>query len=189
VYVYLLPPDFEIGAIFGHYAGTFHNFEEIGEDNFRTPDGVRQWYENANQPTKNTLMAKLYASIGWLDANYNVPAKPIKWHESGFGCAVFSVTKGKLRNSNFVVQLLLGPFILIHQIIEPQRTRDNFNSILTISKAAQLLDERENEFYLQHPSGGQRLIKKAQNPTNMFSSYIREKKNMVEIVFLNIISL
>ena len=88
LHVYVLPPGFEdFGRVF--------SFEEIGNDNFSTPAGMRHWFESAPNPNEADSL-KLSVQVTWNESPAGGLFQQVKWREEGYGCAVITIDRKKL---------------------------------------------------------------------------------------------
>jgi hypothetical protein len=166
VYVYLVPSTDRLIRDSPYGGSHGFGFEEVGEDNFSTPHGVRQWYESAPSPSPDTPDGQLAACLYWADGHAS-ELRPIKWHPDGWACAVFRVREGARAEKDLGVQVTIGALLLADTHVQP-------------SVSNRRLKDFESFHY--YSSGGIRLISSDLLASRIFASYSRQDRWVVEAV-------
>ena len=159
LHAYVVPPGFEnIYEIL--------RLEERGNENFMTPDGLRQWYEKDpdafNYHPSSHL--KLSVKINLEDDSSDGTLYPVKWREEGYGCAVVTMKPNDTRQQNLIVQLYGGPFILAETRLPSEFYPDDYRSDKIDSWCA----------WVPYNTGGDRIVSRSQAFSRIFASYARE---------------
>jgi TIR domain len=165
LHAYVLPPGFEnISEIL--------SLEEMGNENFMTPNGLRQWYEKPSDSVNYhpSSHMKLSVKVNSDGDSSDRTLSPVKWREEGYGCAVVTIKPNDIQQQSLIVQLYAGAFILAE-------TRLPSEFYLEHSRR----DEIDSRFTLvPYHTGGDRIVSRSQAFSKIFASYAREDIKVVE---------
>jgi len=166
LHTYILPPGFkDLGSIF--------SFEEIGNDNFATPDGMRQWYEAVANSAQASL-PKLSVQVSWNNGSLESRFHPVRWRKEGYGCAVVKVAQEATHQRDVLVRLFDGSFVVAETVLPAQGK--------VVHNTQRWMDhELELRVWLKaYQTGGHRLVSFSEVFQRVFASYAREDVEVVK---------